>query len=63
MMQKPSRLALIATASLLPAAASAHPGHGIVDGLAHYLTPDHLLPVLVAVAVGVFLWRRRKRDR
>ena len=38
-----------AVPAALPALALAHPGHGVVDGWAHWFTPEHLLPGLVAV--------------
>ena len=46
-----------------PTLVQAHPGHGIVEGWAHYLTPEHVLPALVAVGVLLFvLWRRKDRS-
>ncbi len=38
----------------------AHPGHGVVEGWAHYLTPEHVLPALVAVGVLLYVLGRKK---
>ena len=43
-----------------PALALAHSGHGVVDGWAHWFTPEHLLPGLVAVGLLVYLVARGK---
>ena len=43
-----------------PALALAHPGHGVVDGWAHWFTPEHVLPDLVAVGLRVYLLARGK---
>jgi hypothetical protein len=56
-----NRLSLTALA-LSPATVLAHPGHGIVEGWAHFFTPDHVLPVLAIVGVLVY-FVVRKRDR
>ena len=48
--------------ALVSPLAVAHPGHGIVEGWAHYLTPEHVLPALVAVGV-LFFVLGRKKDR
>ena len=54
-------------AAVLPALASAHPGHGPVDnGLAHYLlSPLHLSAILLAavLAIGGFLYYLDKRHK
>jgi hydrogenase/urease accessory protein HupE len=52
----------ISLLSALPALAQAHPGHSVVEGWAHWFTPDHVLPALVAVGVLVY-FLRRKKDR
>jgi len=54
-----TRLAAALTAAS-PALALAHPGHGAVDGWAHWFTPEHLLPGLVAVGLLVYLVARGK---
>ena len=59
-MQTLSRRLVIILLSALPALAQAHPGHGVVEGWAHWFTPDHVLPALVAVGVLVYFLRRRK---
>ena len=43
-----------------PALSFAYPGHGVVDGWAHWFTPDHVLPGLVAVGLLVYLLARGK---
>ncbi len=50
--------ALLLLASLLPAAAWAHPGHNGI-GLFHHL--NDLLPIiaLVIIVAGVMLWKKR----
>jgi hypothetical protein len=55
---------------LMPALASAHPGHGHTDpaSVTHYVTePVHVLPLALAVALivvvaaaGFWLWRARR---
>lgn len=59
MKQRFNRLSLLSL-SMLSSAALAHPGHGIVDGWAHYFTPEHVLPILVTVGVLVYFLRRKK---
>lgn len=49
-----------AVLAVSPALALAHPGHGVVDGWAHWFTPEHVLPGLVAVGLLVSLVRRGK---
>ena len=49
--------------TLSPALALAHPGHGLIDGWAHYLNPEHALPAIAVVAVVVYLiWRKKERQ-
>ena len=59
-------------AALLAAAvAQAHPGHGLTapDNLMHVLEADHVVPMLLALAVGYAvvlvrsIRRRRRADR
>jgi hydrogenase/urease accessory protein HupE len=54
-----NRLSLLGLASI-PTAALAHPGHGMIEGWAHYFTPEHVLPALVAVGILVYFLRRKK---
>ena len=54
-----TRLAAALTAAS-PALALAHHGHGVVDGWAHWFTPEHVLPGLVAVGLLVYLLARGK---
>ncbi|MBI2426680.1 MAG: hypothetical protein HYV34_02435 [Candidatus Kerfeldbacteria bacterium] len=63
-------LPLFVASFLLPIVAHAHDGHA--DAIApatefvHYLSPTHLLPVVVAVIVGVVIGRvmaTRSRER
>jgi hydrogenase/urease accessory protein HupE len=62
-MQTMSHRLVIVLLSALPALAQAHPGHSVVDGWAHWFTPDHVLPALVAVGILVyFLVRRKDRE-
>lgn len=48
--------------TLAPGLALAHPGHGVVEGWAHWFTPEHVLPGLAVVAALVF-FLGRKKDR
>lgn len=50
------------TALFMPALAEAHPGHGGLEGWAHWFTPEHVLPALIAVGVLLFVFGRRKDD-
>ena len=52
-------------ATILPAIAMAHPGHGPVDhGLAHYLTsPIHIIGVMAVVALGAVLYRYYRTNK
>ena len=52
--------AALTAASPALALALAHPGHGVVDGWAHWFTPEHVLPGLVAVGLLVYLLARGK---
>jgi hypothetical protein len=62
-MQTMSHRLVIVLLSALPALAQAHPGHSVVEGWAHWFTPDHVLPALVAVGILVyFLVRRKDRE-
>ena len=45
---------VIAVFSSLPLLALAHPGHGLVEGWAHWFTPDHVLPALIAIGGLVY---------
>ncbi len=51
---------MIAVFSSLPLLALAHPGHGVVEGWAHWFTPDHVLPGLAVVAALAYLLGRKK---
>lgn len=53
---------IIAVFSSLPLLALAHPGHGLVEGWAHWFTPDHVLPALIAIG-GLVYFLGRKKDR
>ncbi len=56
---------LSAPATLIPAIAMAHPGHGPINqGLAHYLlSPIHLLGVVAGLMLVVVLYRYYKSSR
>ena len=51
---------LVAAFYVSPALAQAHPGHGVVEGWAHWFTPEHVLPALIAVGVLVYFLGRKK---
>ena len=53
---------LAAALSALPGLALAHPGHGGLEGWAHWFTPEHVLPALIAVGVLLFVLGRKKED-
>ncbi len=54
-----NRLA-IAVFSGIPALAGAHPGHGVVEGWAHWFGPEHVLPALIGVGVLLVIFSRKK---
>ena len=69
--QRTIRAAAALAALLAAAAARAHPGHGLSapDNLMHVLEAEHVLPMLLALAVGYAVVlvravrRRRRSDR
>jgi hypothetical protein len=69
--QRTIRAAAAVAALLAAAAAQAHPGHGLTapDNLMHVLEADHVVPMLLALAVGYAvvlvrsIRRRRRADR
>ena len=69
--QRLIRAAAGVAALLAAAAAQAHPGHGLTapDNLMHVLEADHVVPMLLALAVGDAvvlvrsIRRRRRTDR
>ena len=70
-LQRTIRSAAGLAALLAAAAAQAHPGHGLTapDNLMHVLEADHVVPMLLALAVGYAvvlvrsIRRRRRSDR
>lgn len=49
---------------LCPIGLSAHEGHGWIEAtqIGHYLTsPVHIIPVSLALGLGIYLWIRRYR--
>jgi len=69
--QRMIRAAAAVAALLAAAAAQAHPGHGLTapDNLMHVLEAEHVVPMLLALAVGYAvvlvraIRRRRRSDR
>jgi len=69
--QRTIRAAAGVAALLAAAVAQAHPGHGLTapDNLMHVLEADHVVPMLLALAVGYAvvlvrsIRRRRRADR
>jgi len=69
--QRTIRAAAGVAALLAAAVAQAHPGHGLTapDNLMHVLEADHVVPMLLALAVGYAvvlvrsIRRRRRMDR
>lgn len=53
---------LVAAIAISPALVHAHPGHGVIEGWAHWFTPEHVLPALIAVGMLVY-FLDRKKDR
>lgn len=59
-MKTRSHLLLLAA---LPTTALAHPGHGVLDGLAHLFEAEHIVPAIVAAGLVAYLLMRRKDGR
>ena len=45
---------------IFPLLVQAHSGHSVVEGWAHWFTPEHVLPALIAVVVLVCFFMRKK---
>ena len=48
--------------AVLPAVAFAHPGHGTLSGVLHSLEPVHALPLIALLALGGWIYRRRRSE-
>lgn len=51
------------TLLLATTGAYAHPGHGLLENWAHVLEPEHVLPVLVIIALLIYAVIKRKSRR
>ena len=54
---------IVINLTIVTSQAYAHPGHGILSKWIHLLEPEHVFPILIAVALLIYTLIKRKSRR